>query len=96
MPRTSGRPVLVCPGFFTDTASWAGVPLKYLIESAGVKPGATSVRLIGADKYTVSLSMDVAMASGNFPLTSGRERHCPNCTAFRFGWSFPASKATSG
>lgn len=66
MPRVSGRPVLVCPGFFTDTASWAGVPLKYVVDLAGVKPGAAGVRLLGADKYTASLPMDVAMKAGNF------------------------------
>lgn len=66
MPRVTGRPVLVCPGFFTDTASWAGVSLKYVLELAGVEQGAEGVRLIGADNYTVSLPMDTATASGNF------------------------------
>ena len=66
MPRTSGRPVLICPGFFSDTASWTGVPLKYVIDLAGAKPDAKEVSLTGADNYTATLSMDVATASGNF------------------------------
>src|SRR5208283_3723715 len=47
MPRVAARPTLVCPGFFADTATWAGVPLKYVLEKAGVQAGATGIRLIG-------------------------------------------------
>jgi DMSO/TMAO reductase YedYZ molybdopterin-dependent catalytic subunit len=66
MPKTTARPPLVCPGYFTDVATWAGVPLRHLINLAGVKPGVAGVRLLGADNYTASLSIDAAMAEGNF------------------------------
>jgi len=66
MPRVSARPALVCPGFFTDIASWAGVPLKYVLSLAEVQAGATGIRLIGADNYSASLSMAAAAAEGNF------------------------------
>ena len=34
MPKIEDRPTLVCPGFFTDTATWAGASLKYELELA--------------------------------------------------------------
>ena len=66
MTRVAARPPLVCPGFFTDIASWAGVPLKYVLALAEVQAGATGIRLIGADNYSASLSMSIAAAEGNF------------------------------
>ena len=66
MPRVAARPTLVSHGFFADTATWAGVPLKYVLDLAGVQPGATGVRLIGADDYSSSLSILTAMEQGNF------------------------------
>ncbi len=66
MPRIEARPTLVCPGFFTDVATWAGTPLKHLIGLAGPKSDATGLRLFGADKYSASLSLQDAAADGNF------------------------------
>ena len=66
MPRVAARPTLVCPGFFSDTASWAGVPLKDVLDLAGVQPGTTGIRLIGADDYSSSLPLSTAMERGNF------------------------------
>jgi len=66
MPKVTARPELVCPGFFVDVATWSGVPLKHILEKAGVRPGAREVRLTAADKYMVVLSMRQAMAPGAF------------------------------
>jgi DMSO/TMAO reductase YedYZ molybdopterin-dependent catalytic subunit len=66
MPRVEARPTLVCPGFFTDVATWAGTPLKYLMGLAQPAADATALRLFGADKYTASLSLQDAIADGNF------------------------------
>jgi DMSO/TMAO reductase YedYZ molybdopterin-dependent catalytic subunit len=66
MPRVEARPTLVCPGFFTDVATWAGTPLKHLIGLAQPAADATALRLFGADKYTASLSLQDAAAEGNF------------------------------
>ena len=66
MPRIEARPPLVCPGFFTDVATWAGTPLKHLIKLADPKSDATAVRLSGADNYSASLSLGDAIADGNF------------------------------
>jgi len=31
----AGDPELVCPGFFVDVATWAGAPLREVLEEAG-------------------------------------------------------------
>ena len=40
LPRVTATPALVCPGVFTDVTTWSGVPLKTILEMAGVQPGA--------------------------------------------------------
>jgi len=59
MPRREVRALLVCPGFFEDEATWAGVPLDYVLEIAGVLPDATAIMLRSADGYTARLELDV-------------------------------------
>lgn len=59
MPKREVRTLLVCPGFFQDEATWAGVPLDYILDMAGVLPEATAIVLRGADGYTARLELDV-------------------------------------
>ncbi len=59
MPKREVRTLLVCPGFFEDEATWAGVPLDYILEMAGVAPDASEIVLRGADGYTARLRLDV-------------------------------------
>ena len=66
MPRVQARPTLVCPGFFTDVATWAGTPLKHIVDLAGPHKDAKEVRLTGADGYSVSRSLADATAPANF------------------------------
>ena len=66
MPRTEARLKLVCPGFFEDTATWAGTPLKSILQLAKVQRDATGVRLIGADHYSASMSLEAAGSEENF------------------------------
>ena len=66
MPKIEARPTLICPGFFQDIATWAGVPLKHVLELAGVQEGATRIRLISADKYSSSVSLEEALTDNNF------------------------------
>lgn len=66
MPKIEARPTLVCPGFFEDTASWAGVPLQYLLKLAGVEEDAERIRLMSADGYATSVTMEVALSDENF------------------------------
>lgn len=57
MPKREVRALLVCPGFFQDEATWAGVPLEYILDMAGVVPDATAILLRGADNYTARLEL---------------------------------------
>ena len=44
MPKVSVHCTLVCPGFFEDEATWAGVPIVHVYDLAGVQPGASGSR----------------------------------------------------
>lgn len=66
LPKVEARPTLVCPGFFQDTATWAGVPLSDVLEFAGVKDDATRLRLVSADGYTTSVALENALSDTNF------------------------------
>jgi DMSO/TMAO reductase YedYZ molybdopterin-dependent catalytic subunit len=66
MPRVEARPTLVCPEVFTDTATWAGVSLQYILKLADMQPGATRVRLISADGYPASVSKIEALYGDAF------------------------------
>ena len=59
MPKREVRTLLVCPGFFQDDATWAGVPLDYILDMAEVLPEATAIILRGADGYSTRLGLDV-------------------------------------
>jgi DMSO/TMAO reductase YedYZ molybdopterin-dependent catalytic subunit len=66
MERVEARPALVCPGFFVDTATWAGVPLRSILDKVGVKPDAKEIRLKGGDNYYVTVPVEVARKTENF------------------------------
>jgi DMSO/TMAO reductase YedYZ molybdopterin-dependent catalytic subunit len=66
MPRVTASPTLVCPGVFEDVASWSGVPLKMLLEKAGVQPGATKIQMKAADGHYGHLPLDQALKPENF------------------------------
>ncbi len=63
MARSEAEPVLVCPGFFEDTARWAGVPLRDVLEAAGAPPSGVRVRFYGVDGYDQLMPIETAMAS---------------------------------
>lgn len=65
MPKISSNAELVCPGFFVDVANWSGVPIKYLIELAGINPTAQQIILVSADGYERNIDLDQALAEEN-------------------------------
>jgi DMSO/TMAO reductase YedYZ molybdopterin-dependent catalytic subunit len=65
LPRLTEAPELVCPGVFLDIATWGGVQLKLLLDMAGIKPGAKSIRLIAAD-YQMAIPLADALKEDNF------------------------------
>jgi hypothetical protein len=66
MPKITDNPELVCPGVFTDYASWTGVPIVYILSLAGVQEKATKLTLVSADGYEVPLPIDTAIVDKNF------------------------------
>ncbi len=66
MPRIEARPTLICPGFFADTATWAGAPLKSVLELAGVQEEARGIRLISADGFSAPVPLSEARSDKNF------------------------------
>ncbi len=80
MRRVEAAPLLVCPGFFEDRATWAGVPLSDVLALAGAPSAGARVRLYGADGYTQDLSIEEALAPDVFWPTSGRANRCPSFT----------------
>jgi DMSO/TMAO reductase YedYZ molybdopterin-dependent catalytic subunit len=57
MPRVEVHCHLVCPETFVDEATWAGVPLEYILELAGMQSGAEGIKLTGADEYSMPVPM---------------------------------------
>ncbi|MHB9032779.1 MAG: molybdopterin-dependent oxidoreductase [Anaerolineae bacterium] len=64
LPKVTSQETLNCPGFFTDIATWSGVPFKVLLDLAGVKPGAREMRLIATDGYAGSFPLADAYQPG--------------------------------
>lgn len=89
MPRVVSRPDLLCPGFFKDVATWAGTPLKYVLELAGVEPTATSVRLTGADVYSASMTVEQAISEENFLAYEWDQKALPRLHGFPVRGVFP-------
>ena len=66
MPKVTARLDLVCPGVFEDVGTWSGVPLKYILDLAGLQSTAKVVRLVAADKYESQIYLQDALKAGNF------------------------------
>jgi DMSO/TMAO reductase YedYZ molybdopterin-dependent catalytic subunit len=66
MPSTEQETTLMCisnrigSGLFSN-AKWTGVPMRDLLNSAGVKDGAVEVLLHGADGYTDTFAIEKAL-----------------------------------
>lgn len=66
LPKLQARPLLVCPGFFEDDATWAGTPIADVLDLVGVQTGAQRVEFVSADGYKTSLSLEKAFDRTNF------------------------------
>ena len=62
MPKTLVFADLYCYGQLLQSGEWGGVRLAFLLEGAGLDAQAASVQFYAVDGYTVSLSMDLALA----------------------------------
>ncbi len=66
LPKVVTKETLDCPGFFTDVATWGGVPLGEILKLAGAKSEATEIRLIADDGYTAQITMEEALQDGYY------------------------------
>ncbi len=66
LPRVQATPILVCPGFFEDEATWAGAAIADVLALAGVQDGAQEVEFVSADGYSTRLPLDKALDRANF------------------------------
>jgi sulfite dehydrogenase len=66
LPKVTGSPDLVCPGYFVDKATWSGTAFKSILDMAGVQADATWVRMKAADGYSIKVELQVALAPDSF------------------------------
>jgi DMSO/TMAO reductase YedYZ molybdopterin-dependent catalytic subunit len=66
LPRVHASPVLNCPGYFLDQATWAGTPIAEILALTEVQEGATSIELVSADGYKTTLPLEMARDRTNF------------------------------
>ncbi len=66
LPKVTANPDLICLGVFVDKATWTGVPIKDILELAGVQESATELTFVSADGYQVNLPLVTASADENF------------------------------
>lgn len=57
LPRVEASPLLVCPGFFEDQATWAGARLRDVLDLAGVQGEASELRLFSLDRYNATVPL---------------------------------------
>jgi DMSO/TMAO reductase YedYZ molybdopterin-dependent catalytic subunit len=66
LPKVTADPVLNCPGYFTDHATWSGVPLYVILQKANPRSDAKEVTLISSDGYKADVYLDEALKKENF------------------------------
>lgn len=66
LPKVQASPILVCPGYFEDDATWAGAAIADVLALAAVQDGAREVQFVGADGYSTTLPLDKALDRANF------------------------------
>jgi DMSO/TMAO reductase YedYZ molybdopterin-dependent catalytic subunit len=66
MPKVTAKLTLVCTGVFEDTATWSGVPLKYILDLAGLQSEAKAISMVAADRYESQVTIQDALKDGNF------------------------------
>jgi DMSO/TMAO reductase YedYZ molybdopterin-dependent catalytic subunit len=66
LPKVTAKPRLVCTGVFVDEATWTGVPLKYILDFAGVQADANDLVLTSVDGYRTEVNLKDALQQDSF------------------------------
>jgi DMSO/TMAO reductase YedYZ molybdopterin-dependent catalytic subunit len=89
MPVVTTSEDLFCPGFFDDEATWAGVPIKYVLDLAGIKSSARDIRLISGDGHISYPTIKTAMDEKNFLAYTWNDKPLPVLHGFPLRGAFP-------
>ncbi len=89
LPKIEVQTTIVCKGNFDDTAVWAGVTIKTILELAGVKPEAKEILLFGADEYIISVDIEHALSGTSFLAYELRGKPVPILHGFPVRAAFP-------
>ncbi len=66
LPKVTAEPLLVCPGFFKDSASWTGVAIKSILDLSDVTDGAEDLVLVSADGFRVRVPLLEVLRKSSF------------------------------
>nr|RPH63062.1 MAG: hypothetical protein EHM81_00925 [Chloroflexota bacterium] len=89
MPKIEVQTTIICKGYFEDTAVWAGASLAHILELAGIQPGATQIRLTGADGYYALVDLEDALSEKSFLAYELRGQPIPILHGFPARAAFP-------
>lgn len=89
MPKIESQTTLVCPGFFEDSAIWAGVPLVHVLQRAGINEGASHIRLVSSDGYATLVEIKEALSTKNFLAYEWEQEPIPVLHGFPVRAVFP-------
>jgi len=66
LPKVTAKPRLVCTGVFVDEATWTGVPLKNILDLAGMQADANDLILTSVDGYRTEVNLKDALQQDSF------------------------------
>jgi DMSO/TMAO reductase YedYZ molybdopterin-dependent catalytic subunit len=89
MPRVEAKVTIVCPSLFSDTTTFAGVPLTYVLDMAGIQEEATQMTMTAGDGYSTTIALDVAIKANNFIAYEWNEEPLPILHGFPVRMVFP-------
>jgi DMSO/TMAO reductase YedYZ molybdopterin-dependent catalytic subunit len=92
----TARPNLTCQGVFEDVTSWSGVPIRHVLELAGVQTKAKAINMVGADQFQAYSSLNDALQMYNYlayqwqdqplPVLHGFPVRAVMATTFGYAW----------
>jgi DMSO/TMAO reductase YedYZ molybdopterin-dependent catalytic subunit len=66
LPSMEVAAKMICPGYFVDNATWRGTPIGEVLGLAGIREGASEIRLIAADGYSSWVDLSDEVLAGGF------------------------------
>jgi DMSO/TMAO reductase YedYZ molybdopterin-dependent catalytic subunit len=89
MPRLTTKEAINCRGYFEDYANWAGCSLISLLDRAVPGPTAAHLKLISADGYDTSVTLQEARSGYAFLAYEWQGKALPYLHGYPVRASFP-------